>query len=281
MKALRLGIVGCGRWAQKYVEAATARDDVELVGYSRREKYHAPAMADLELLALDDLFRQSDAVLAAAGPESHGLVMHYGFVRAKHVFVEKPAALRAHDVRKLLYRRLDLGAAPALMIGHTHLYADGFRALCAEVYRRRSKVREIWAVDVGRGPVRSYSGLRDYGPHPLAMIFELLGLDVAMHVSRVEEAGGNHVAHLVVGDGIRARLEVGNCAPERRRTFGVELESGQRLSFDADHVGQATVGLLLAEFVVRARNWKPCERDLLRELRILETLEAIEGYQPF
>jgi hypothetical protein len=68
----------------------------------------------------------------------------------------------------------------------------------------------------------------------------------------------------------------------RRRSFGVELDGGQHITFGADHVGQATVGLLLAEFLVRAR--APGEdggRDLLRELRILETLEAIEGYQPF
>jgi len=285
---MELGIVGCGAWARKYVEAA---DDNALgarfSAYTRDRLEADPWMEARGLVrapSLGELFARVDAVVAAATPEAHAHAIFFGLTRHKPVLVEKPAGCNAGALRELFYRRVDRAhVAPPLVVDHIHLYAPAFLRLQRRFASRATRPKVVRAVDVGKGPFRSFSPLRDYGPHPLAMIFELFGLDTRIEVVGVENTGhGGHTTKATLRvDGVPFELQAGAGADERRRKFEAEWEDGHVELFGSTDYGQARISYVLGDFIRRAKHGISDERDLLREVRIAETLFQIETWQPW
>jgi predicted dehydrogenase len=97
--ALKLGFVGVGGIAQRHLNGAQARDDVEIVGHCDVDAARAQAVAEkfggraytspVELYDTE----KPDAIVIATPPFAHGQIEEEACRRGIHFFVEKPVAV--------------------------------------------------------------------------------------------------------------------------------------------------------------------------------------------
>ena len=123
--ALRIGQVGLGNWGRNL---ARVFDDVAAVTWlcdaseARREEFaerypEARVTGDFdELLAADDV----DAVVIATPVPTHFPLARTALEAGKHVFVEKPPAMRVAEMEELIGLADSRGLV--LMPGHLLLY---------------------------------------------------------------------------------------------------------------------------------------------------------------
>jgi predicted dehydrogenase len=176
----RVAHVGVGGWGKNVVRVAGELADLAWIvdtDESRRitfaDRYPAARVtADLaEALADDDV----DAVVIATPVPTHHTLARQALEAGKHVFVEKPPAMRGEEMEELV--ALAQEARRVLMPGHLLLYHPGLR-----------KVKEL--VDAGAlgdvacvygnrqnlGVIRSNeNALWSLGVHDLSVILWLLG----------------------------------------------------------------------------------------------------------
>jgi predicted dehydrogenase len=129
---IRLGVAGLGAWGQNLVRNF---DDLAEVRWlcdasaDTRETFarrypHARTTADFgELLADPGL----DAVVIATPVPSHYPLAKHALAAGKHAFVEKPPAMRGHEMEELC--ALAAERDRVLMPGHLLLYHPGVRKL--------------------------------------------------------------------------------------------------------------------------------------------------------
>ncbi|MCU6710427.1 Gfo/Idh/MocA family oxidoreductase [Paenibacillus sp. J5C_2022] len=115
MALLRIGLVGCGRIAEKHVMALTKlREEAELTAicdisaerleqFGRRIRHpHYPAVRQYssveEMLASDGI----DLVTIATSSDSHAPLVRQALRAGKHVLVEKPLALTLDEAREIV-----------------------------------------------------------------------------------------------------------------------------------------------------------------------------------
>ena len=115
MKPVRLGIIGCGVIGKQHAAAAKEVEGVELVAVADLIADTAEAVAGeygaekwyddgMKLLGDDDI----EAVVVALPTCGRlGLVLE-AFKRGKHVLDEKPVAMNAGDVRKMIAAKGEL-----------------------------------------------------------------------------------------------------------------------------------------------------------------------------
>jgi predicted dehydrogenase len=176
----RVAHVGVGGWGKNVVRVAGELADLAWIvdtDESRRitfaDRYPAARVtADLaEALADDDV----DAVVIATPVPTHHTLARQALEAGKHVFVEKPPAMRGEEMEELVALAQETGRV--LMPGHLLLYHPGLR-----------KVKEL--VDAGAlgdvacvygnrqnlGVIRSNeNALWSLGVHDLSVILWLLG----------------------------------------------------------------------------------------------------------
>jgi predicted dehydrogenase len=132
----RLGVAGLGAWGQNLVrnfdELATVRWLCDVSPETRdafvRRYPTAQVTADFtELLADPEL----DAVVIATPVASHYPLARQALAADKHVFVEKPPAMRGHEMEELCSVAAE--RERVLMPGHLLLYHPGVRKLKAVI----------------------------------------------------------------------------------------------------------------------------------------------------
>jgi hypothetical protein len=152
MMSLRFGLIGCGKWGRNYIRTA------EELGHS------------IKVIGRGEAMEGVDAIVIATHPSaSPGLAVeaiHAGYP----VLVEKPAGLSVEEAERIASAARLARYEPLVLIGHQHLFAEGYEAL-------RCQGVPSFAVATFCGPVeRDYSATWDYGAHAVAA---LLGLGVA------------------------------------------------------------------------------------------------------
>ena len=123
---MRIGIIGCGSISGIYFENLAAFDGVEVVACAdldlRRaaevaERHGVPTVQVEAMLADPNV----DAILNLTVPRAHHEVNFRALTAGKHVFCEKPLAIRTEDARILLEaakeRNLRVGGAPDTFLG--------------------------------------------------------------------------------------------------------------------------------------------------------------------
>ena len=126
MTALRVGVVGCGVIAHRYVDGAAAFPTFDVVacadldtGLSRAfaERHSLAVVSVPELVASDDL----DVVLNLTPPTAHEAIVSETLASGKHAYTEKPLAISDEGGRALLdaakARGLRIGCAPDTFLG--------------------------------------------------------------------------------------------------------------------------------------------------------------------
>jgi glycerol-3-phosphate cytidylyltransferase len=202
---LRIGVVGTGRIAHRFVEEAVFVSGVDIEGAWSRDAGNVKAFVDkheLDLAAqsFEELLDKSDAVYIATPHGTHVDYALRAIEAGKHVLCEKPMALTEAEVV-----RLQTAAAEAnvvLMEAIKTAYSPGFKNMVA-VARTTQLIGDIRSVDatftkLTSGDVRELDPEQDGGSlaelasYPLLAIVKLLGEDfVDMNTtSLMPSAGG-------------------------------------------------------------------------------------------
>jgi len=187
---LRIGVVGTGRIAHRFVDEAVFVSGVDIEGAWSRDARNVKAFVDkheLDLAAqsFDELLDKSDAVYIATPHGTHVDYALRAIEAGKHVLCEKPMALTEAEVI-----RLQAAAAKAnvvLMEAIKTAYSPGFKNMVA-VARTTQLIGDIRSVDatftkLTSGDVRELDAAQDGGSlaelasYPLLAIVKLLGED--------------------------------------------------------------------------------------------------------
>ena len=129
MSTARVGVVGCGLVAHRYVEDSAAFDTFDVLACADVDAALARAFAKqhgLQPRAVDDLVSDSeiDVVLNLTPPGAHAAVSSAALAAGKHVYSEKPLATTLGDAAALVaeaeQRGLRIGCAPDTFLGSAY-----------------------------------------------------------------------------------------------------------------------------------------------------------------
>ena len=220
--ALRLGLIGAGRWGRNYVRTIAGRTEVALTRIASRN----PETAGLaprgcavtaewrDVVHAPDV----DGVIVAAPPAAHAEIALEAIRAGRPVLVEKPLALSEAAAREIV------AAAAArsvlVMVEHTYLFHAAYREL-RRIARQDGPVRAIRSAAGGDRQRTDVPVLWDWAPHDVAMCLDLLG----------EEPGEVRAAReherLLLGmrfpGGASAEIRIGTVGARQRR-FEVALD---------------------------------------------------------
>jgi predicted dehydrogenase len=127
MKTPSVGIIGCGNISNIYAEAGKAFENLSIVACADLDVPRAEALAAeygiTKALSVDALLDDPEIslVINLTVPAVHAEVAQQILAKGKHVYNEKPLALRRRDAREMmaLARKSDLriGCAPDTFLG--------------------------------------------------------------------------------------------------------------------------------------------------------------------
>lgn len=184
---LRIGVVGAGRIAARFVEEARFVSGVSVEAVHSRTHGRAQAFAErLELQwvneTYEDMLKHVDAVYIATPHDTHADYARRAMEAGKHALVEKPMTLSASETQSLF----DLANEKGLvcMEAVKTAFAPGFQRMVAVA--RSGSIGQIRSVDAtftklvpgGReleGP--DGGSISELASYPLLAIIKLLGLD--------------------------------------------------------------------------------------------------------
>ena len=189
MTPLGIGIVGTGNIAGGYAKDALTHPEIRLVAATDLDPERAVAFAAAHgcraHATLDDLLADDeiDIVINLTVHHAHYEVTKRALEAGRHVYSEKPLALRSSEARELVdlavARGLRLGCSPSTFLGEAQQTA-------ASVIRsgRLGAVRAVYAeVNWGRietwhpapAPFFDVGVLVDVGVYPLTLVTTMLG----------------------------------------------------------------------------------------------------------
>lgn len=159
---MKIGIIGVGPWGLRLAEAC------ETLGFPVTDYARKPGSPDQEGLGKRwnhwrDMMSKVDGIICAATPAVTYEVYRESIALKKAVLLTKPLYVNELPDETI--------SAP-ILIDYVRLWSP-----CYEEIKRRVRGFKISSIKVsfcGDGPVRSFPGLYDYGPHAFAWIFDLL-----------------------------------------------------------------------------------------------------------
>jgi len=185
---LRIGVVGTGRIAHRFVDEAVFVSGVDIEGAWSRDASNVKAFVarhelDLAAGSFDELLDKSDAVYIATPHRTHVDYALRAIEAGKHVLCEKPMALTEAEVVRL--QTAAEQANVVLMEAIKTAYSPGFKNMVA-VARTTQLIGDIRSVDatftkLTSGDVRELDAAQDGGSlaelasYPLLAVLKLLG----------------------------------------------------------------------------------------------------------
>ena len=189
MKPLGIGIVGTGNIAGQYATDILTHPEIKLVAATDLDASRAAAFGEEHGCrihgSLDDLLADPavDIVVNLTVHQAHYEVTKRALQAGKHVYSEKPFALRAEQARELVAlaeaQRVRLGCSPSTFLGEAQQTA-------ASIIRtgRLGRVRAVYA-DVNWGRLETWHPapqsfhevgvLFDVGVYPLTLVSVMIG----------------------------------------------------------------------------------------------------------
>jgi predicted dehydrogenase len=216
---LRVGVVGCGLIAERYVKASAAFTRWRPVACADLDTDRASSFArdhDLRPLSVDDLIADPaiDLVLNLTPPTAHAHVVGATLASGKHAYTEKPLAATVDGARQLV----DAAAEGGLRLGCA---PDTFLGSAYETGRRLIEEGAI-----GR-PLGAAATMLTSGPelwHPNAEMFYVAGggplLDIAPY----------YLTAIVSLLGPIASVAAFTSTPSRERTLGAGPRAGETIT---------------------------------------------------
>ena len=195
---VRVAAIGCGYWGKNLVRnfaelgaLAAICDPDRDAARELAERHHA-SVAEFDAVLRDD---EIAGVAIAAPAALHAELASRALEAGKHVFVEKPLALRIAEAEQLcvMAERADR----RLMVGHLLQYHPAFIKL-RELVREGvlGRLEYISSTRLNLGKVRREEDiLWSFAPHDLSMILSLVGQEP----SEVTAQGGYYL-HKTIAD---------------------------------------------------------------------------------
>jgi predicted dehydrogenase len=189
MTPLGIGIVGTGNIAGGYAKDALTHPEIRLLAATDLDPTRAAAFAEAHDVrahaTLDDLLADDavDIVVNLTVHQAHYEVTKRALEAGRHVYSEKPLALRSSEAHELVdlatARELRLGCSPSTFLGEAQQTAGALirsgrlgtvRAVYAEVNWGRI---ETW--HPAPAPFFEVGALVDVGVYPLTLVTTMLG----------------------------------------------------------------------------------------------------------
>ena len=177
-----LGVVGAGYWGQKLLPKFLATSKVLVrsvcdIHAGNRETINkifpdVVSVDDYETLLSDS---QLQAIVIATPPASHYALARRALLAGKHVWIEKPLALRVDEGRELV--NLANEKRLALFVDHTFLYDPAVRKIRELVANNElGNIHHLFLQRLNLGRIKRDSNVWwNSGPHDISLVVYLLG----------------------------------------------------------------------------------------------------------
>ncbi len=227
---MKVGLIGAGDWGKNIARTlhglgalgAIAEVSEDLRGQLRELYPEVPLYEDHCALLKSDL----PAVAIATPAATHFALTQQALERGKHVFVEKPLALRKDEAQSLA----DLAQARGLvlMVGHLLLYQPAVRWI--KDYLGAGALGAVWGLHQERlnlGTVRTVENvLWSLGVHDVAVLLNLAGHSPTGIQASAQDVLQSGIAddvcvHLAFPSKACAHIHVSWLWPEKRRRLTV------------------------------------------------------------
>jgi UDP-2-acetamido-3-amino-2,3-dideoxy-glucuronate N-acetyltransferase len=237
-----IAVIGCGYWGKNLVRnfhalgalSAVCENDAVL-GQAMAEEHNVPLRPVADVLADPDV----PAVVIAAPAEQHTNLVTVALRAGKHVFVEKPLSLTAHEGAKLC----DLAAEKkrTLMVGHLLQYHPAFlklMALCRDGVLGR--LNYIASNRLNFGKIRTNeNALWSFAPHDISMILALFNdepesVNAMGHCFLNKAVADVTTTHLTFASGQAAHIHVSWLHPVKEQRLFVIGEKGMAFFDDGE-----------------------------------------------
>ncbi len=237
---VNLVCVGCGNWGRNVVRNFLSLDQANVLGFCRADQAKLEAMGreyprarlyDSMARVVEDA--EVEAVAIATPAPTHYDLALQALRAGKHVFVEKPMALRVVEAEDLVRAADQTGRV--LMVGHLLEYSPAVRAI-KEVLNAGAvgEVRHIHMERLKLGKVRSEENvLWSFAPHDISAAGFLLGpkaepIDIrAVGHCYLQPAVEDMVhADLQYPGGVTVHIHVSWLHPEARRFVAIVGTAG-------------------------------------------------------
>ncbi|MFW0778057.1 MAG: Gfo/Idh/MocA family oxidoreductase [Rickettsiales bacterium] len=239
MSKQKIAVIGCGYWGKNLVRNMAELGVLSVISDAdagtaakMQQTYDVPARS------IDDICKDEsiDGVVIASSAATHAIIATQALEAGKHVFVEKPIALKLEDADKLAMLAQQKGRI--LMVGHLLQYHPAFEQLVREVRDGRiGDVRFIGSNRMSFGKIRTEENvLWSFSPHDFSMILAL----VAKPVVSVSASAAGYVSpgiadivttQLTFEGGVRAQVMASWLHPQKEHKLTVIGDKGA-LVFD-------------------------------------------------
>jgi len=290
--AVRLGLIGAGRWGKNFIRTIRGLDGVMLSALCSRNP-DSRSLVDSNCKILSDWrdllgTRLCDGVIIATPPDTHAEILGAMIHARMPSLVEKPLTLdlqQALDLQQLLRQ-----SPTPVLVDHIYLFHPAF----IEMKRLSSQlgpIRSIQSEGGNHGPFRpNYTALWDYGPHDLSMCLDLMKSatqSVPCTASKTSQ-GGTYELHLSLPVDVHAAITVSNLASAKVRTFTVHHTdhtlifddlSPQKLRLDGEPVSVAEklpLAVVVETLVDAIRNEKTERLGLDLAVEVIRALDAAQ-----
>ncbi|MBR5337938.1 MAG: Gfo/Idh/MocA family oxidoreductase [Lachnospiraceae bacterium] len=285
LKIVRLGIIGTGRIAPRFLKETSYVSGIEVVGAYNPEADSAKAFEDTyQVVTRTDDFEgflsEVDAVYVASPNETHSEYVRSAIEAGKHVLCEKPMTF-TYDEAVELYKLADKRDV-VLMEGIRTAYLPGFQQLLSVA--KSGVIGEICDIEacftrIGAPGTREmtdakYSGaFLEYGSYTMLPIFKLMGKNYKnIEIESVHGKNGidiftkvhfrydNKVATAVAGAGVKSEGQLVISGTEGyilakspwwlTKGFDVRFEDPNKVDhYEATFQGEDGLRYEIAEFV--------------------------------
>jgi predicted dehydrogenase len=217
---MRIGLIGVGPWGSLLGRKAM-QAGATIVAHSRSSSQPHPDFG--QLLPIDEIVDSTlvDGLIVASNPEVNIDVTLKAANAGLPVIASKP--LRVEQ---------DIQLKAPLFVDFVRLWSHSYRTL-----RKAIEPEQIDLVQIffsGPGPVRSFSGIEDYGSHALAFVHDLLPgpLEVTWSVITTADAGKENCGFSGLVNGKRIAVITGNASEVHQRYLLVRLKDGTKLEYE-------------------------------------------------
>lgn len=174
---MAVAVIGCGHWGRNLVRnfarigALAAVSDASTAAAQRMSEIHGVPARSVEDILADSAI---EAVAVATPAASHEELASMALRAGKHVFVEKPLAMRTKGAESLCDEAQRLGRT--LMVGHLLQYHPAFVKL-QEIIRVGAigRLQYLYSNRLNLGRIRREEDiLWSFAPHDISMILSLV-----------------------------------------------------------------------------------------------------------
>ncbi|OGW73870.1 MAG: hypothetical protein A2484_01405 [Nitrospirae bacterium RIFOXYC2_FULL_44_7] len=227
---MNVGVIGCGYWGKKHIEAYEKIKTIKLrricdVDQSKLNHPGVQASADYRDILKDPAIK---AVSIVTPDHTHYKICKDCLLSSKHVLLEKPMALNYRDAYDLYStaKRENL----VLLIGHLYKFDQVLKTVKKKL--AQNLIGEIRHIHIAWEDYLIPSWPRDIvydlGSHAVVILNDLIGLDIIRNRSRVSYcANGQAEAQIDLGyKTAEARINLSWSASRKKRTAYLEGTKG-------------------------------------------------------